>query len=231
MVSVINRSTVVSDSEIARIVELTNLVMARDFAPAYERLFGPGHWQYVVGGNHRIKSYFVDTDKDVPGALAFHDLQAGVPVLFTLAGTILQTGAAMFGPDGVLSAHLHEAEETFNDAACNLTARGPDGRVWWREVCDAVQGMDYKIGGTDAYAPNFCKAHWFNPDSPDDDVDHVGGLSEPFTVAPHGYQVVASCGGEQQVGGLSQPIVVDADGNQRGGGPNAWRTLKITGVR
>jgi hypothetical protein len=231
MVSVLNKSTVVTDDEVSKIVAATNLVLSRDFAPDYERL-GPdqGHWKCRVGGHDRIQSVLVDEDKDVPGALAYHDLTDGRPILVTMAKTILDSGGTTFGPDGVLSAHLHEVEETFNDAACNLIARGPDGKYRWREVCDAVQGEDYEITpGSGMYAPNYCKAHWFNPDSPDQDLDFQHSRTEPFQVAPHGYQVVADCGPETQVGG-ELPIIVDADGQQRGAGPNAWRTLRITGI-
>lgn len=231
MVSVLNKSTVVSDNDLSKLVELTNFVMARDFAPAYERLFGANHWQFVIGGTNRIKSYIVDRDADVPGALAYHDLRNGKPVAVTMAATILDSGASMFGPDGVLSAHLHEAEEMFNDAACNLIARGPDGRYRWREVCDAVQGEDYEVGGDygkGAYAPNFCKSHWFNPESPDDDLDFQRSRSEPFEVAPQGYQVISTCGDETQVFGKG--YIEGADGAQRGGGLSAWRTLHLTGI-
>ncbi len=220
MPAVLNRSTVVTDAEVDRIVEHSNAWMVGDLAPA----FGREPWTVTNGGNAYINSVLVDEDKDVPGALAWHDLTStGHPVMVTMCKTILDAGYSMFCDGGVLSATLHELAETFYDPYVNAIAQGPDGRYWWREICDAVQGMDYNIAvGGGVYAPNFCLPHWFNPDSPDSNVDFQGGLDAPFTIAKDGYQVTSSCDAGTMIHG--------ADGEQRGGGVNAWRTLKLVGA-
>ena len=68
-----------------------------------------------------------------------------------------------------------------------------DGRrtLWSREVCDAVQADVYRIvaGGRRVAVSNFVLPAFFNPWSAGP-YDHLGVLTEPFSIARGGYAVV-----------------------------------------
>ena len=131
MPAVYNRSTVVSDDDVRKMVTACDTQMKRDFCPNHE--LAP--WHLTFGGRAFIHFYVVDEDRDVPGALAYHDYD-GRPVGVVLAKTCLEAGAS------VSSALSHEVLETRVDAFCNATHRNSDGWSYWREVCDAVQTVD-----------------------------------------------------------------------------------------
>lgn len=94
-ITVLNRSTVLSDDDIADAVEALQIQVHRDFAPAWavdadvsfvpsSQQPDPQAWQIVVADN-----------SDTPGALGYHDLTpAGLPVGYVFAKDDLDAGTS-----------------------------------------------------------------------------------------------------------------------------------------
>jgi hypothetical protein len=93
MVAVANHSTVVNEAELSTMVKACDTQM-RGFCHDWELT----PWAVKVGGRAYVHVVIVDEDKDVPGALAFHDLVNARPVGVVMAKTILETGASVLGP-------------------------------------------------------------------------------------------------------------------------------------
>lgn len=207
MPSVLNRSTVVTDDECRRMAAACDVQLRVDFCPAWE--LAP--WRVWFDRGAYIYMVVVDEDKDVPGALAYHDLQDGRPVGVVMAKTCLDAG---LGLAGVCSALSHEILETRADPYCNYGSENSDGWEYWLEVCDAVQRSGYLIDGLEV--SNFCLKHWFNPEG-DGPFDFMGNLDGPFSLEDGGYQVRRRPGSDSTVHGEAPAY-------------HGWRSLKRVGL-
>lgn len=195
MPSLLNRSTVVTDDECKRIASVCDQALA-EFCRDWE--LAP--WRVTFNQKAWISIVIVDEDKDVPQALAYHDLlSTGHPVGITMAKTILDAG---MGLDGVCSATDHESKEIRYDPYCDILWTGPDGKNRWGEVADAVQAWSYKIDGLDV--SDYCLKSWHNPKI-GGPYDKLRLLDRPFQVGEGGYQVLSTQGPETQVNGERPP--------------------------
>jgi len=147
--SIFNESTALSDAQVQSIIDALQTQVSEHFAPAwgigadlafYPKLQSPppGSWWLV----------FLD-NSDQAGALGYHDLTPdGLPIGKVFAQSDL---------DNHLSWSItasHELLEMLGDPEINLTTfiedSGTSGKLYAREVCDAVEDdqYGYQINGT-----------------------------------------------------------------------------------
>jgi hypothetical protein len=131
---------------------------------------------------------FLD-DADSPGALAYHTVEDGLPLIKVFVRTVLNA------KESLSVSGTHELAETLVDPATSLTATRKDGSVYAYEVGDPVEETTFKVLGFDmsdfvwpAYFEEFHK-----PDSVP--FDQCGVLHAPFTLAVGGYQSMQPAGG------------------------------------
>lgn len=192
LISVINQSERMTDEEVAKMVIAVSNQLARDVAPIW------GHvpaLEFVPRGGEPTRTFgaalaFITDKPDVDGALGYHDMTPlGVPFLKVFVDPILDHGGTtLAGAESVSVTFSHEVIELVGDASANLWADGPDGSDFAHELCDAVQGDSYELGGV--AVSNFLYPAFFDPKAaPNSRLDHMGLLAEPFAMTPGGYQI------------------------------------------
>ena len=96
----------------------------------------------------------------------------------------------------------HEVIEMLGDPWVNIDVRrrGPSGlELWPRELCDAVQGQNYRSSPVDGVeVANFVFPEYFL-DGADGPYDFLGMLTAPFSVAPSGYSAITKVGTDGRV--------------------------------
>jgi hypothetical protein len=187
-ISVINASTVLSDSEVQKVMPALQTQVHRDFAPAWgidaELGFVPhgahppsGTWWLVVLDN-----------SDQAGALGYHDLtRQGQPL-----GKVFAKSDMQYGLQWSVTAS-HELLEMLADPDINLTAfvekDAAHGRLYAYEVCDAVEAdnLGYKIDGV--LVSDFVFPAWFESFRKKDSTqfDYCKLVKQPFQLLEGGY--------------------------------------------
>lgn len=179
-----------------------------------------GHWnpawlQHVPNvsphAGHTWTMHFVDEDKQVPGALAYHDDANAIPDAVVMVKTILQNKGTYYGPGGVAAAASHEWLEMNGDLWCNDYAiNWDDGYAYAKEMCDPIEGYDYSVTALDVnhrqqivYLSNFVRPAWFN-NGARGPFDFMGVLAHPFELR-NGYAIRMRATKETQVQGEIPP--------------------------
>ena len=206
LISVVNRSTALSDAEVQRTVRAINRQFSEDFEPHWQfgarlRLDGAGRAAHTPAGRVSLPHLpgrrgdaviYLQDKATVDDAEGYHDLNnSDVPFGFVFLDVCKAAG------DEWTVALSHEAIELVGDPLNNLLVQGPhphDHRhlvFHLFELCDAVQGETYELDGVKL--SNFLLPGWFartrvagarndflgRPDA--------GSTLEPFTIAPGGY--------------------------------------------
>jgi hypothetical protein len=187
-ISVINRSTLIQDSEIMVAMEALQAQVTNDFAPVW----GVDAQLTLVpeGGNPKPNTWWLvilDTS-DQAGALGYHDLtQEGLPLGKVFAQSDLDAGTSW-----TVTAS-HELLEMLVDPDINLTVfvqpSATAGTLYAYEVCDACEadGYGYTIGKT--LVSDFVYPAWFEsfrtPHSTK--FDRQGKITQPFQLLSGGY--------------------------------------------
>jgi len=181
-----NRSQQLSETDALFQVAACDLVMRRDFAPAWG--FEP--WPCVLYKSvsslppEQCHPMYILDDIGTPNALGYHDDQ-----LNFIYGRVLAQGA------GTSVTSDHESKEMRLDPTCDLWVVMPNGDNTAREACDAVEGDTYNVdvtiaGETRTIAmSNFLLPAWFQADSKGP-YDFMGLLTAPFTMTPGGYMII-----------------------------------------
>jgi hypothetical protein len=194
-IDVVNKSTVLSDSEYAKYVVAVQTQVTRDFAPhwkvdariTFTTIPDPTHWQVII----------LDTS-DQAGALGYHDLTAaGLPIGYVFAKTDLENSASV---SVTLS---HELLEMLGDPWINLAVQVSPTQFVAFENADCVEadGDGYLIGDvlvSDFVLPSYFEMSGLGP------FDFKNWLSGRMpTIRPEGYLSVwdAKAGGWTQVNG------------------------------
>lgn len=142
-------------------------------------------------------------DDGNPESAGWHGYLAGVPI--SLVG--VQESSS---PSVVLS---HECAEYAGNVDLSQWVTAPDGRRWWRELCDAVDGQSYVID-VELFGErrSVAVSDWLRPayfaqpgvvyEIPLNGhvFDRMGLLSEPWSVYPGGYAIVERDGVMEQIG-------------------------------
>lgn len=130
---------------------------------------------------YQITVYRNASDASDADFLGYHFSPEGYPVASIFAEKDM-------ADDGTISDTLsHEVLEMLIDPACNLYAYRPSGvgrpqRIYFYEVCDAVQCHRYKIDGVAVC--DFVYPEWFESNWPAGSrrFDHLGLVERPFQV-------------------------------------------------
>src|SRR5213593_845869 len=138
---------------------------------------------------------FLD-DADVANALGYHDLTPdGLPLSKVFVKTTLTVGQK------VSVTACHELAEMLVDPASNLAAIGPGNVFYAYETADAVEEVEFTIGGIPM--SDFVYPAWFEgfrkPNSAQ--FDYARKVKRPFQILPGGYMSVFKNGRWTQVFG------------------------------
>lgn len=206
IISVVNRSTTLSDAELQRAVRAINRQLEEDFEP---------HWQFSarlrvdsagraahspdgkvptprLPGRRGDAVIYLQDEPTLDAAEGYHDRNnEDVAFGFVFLSVCKDAG------DPWTVALSHEAIELVGDPMSNLMVQGPHPRHRQHlvfhsfELCDAVQGETYEIEGVKV--SNFLLPGWFArthvPGARNDFLGRPqpGHTLEPFTIAPGGY--------------------------------------------
>jgi hypothetical protein len=181
-ISIVNRSTAISDPDVQKITAALQKQLDADWTPVW----GLGATLQFVGSkakaHHDSWWLTVLDDSDQADALGYHDLtSAGLPLGKAFAKSDVLAG---FQPSVTIS---HELLEMLADPEINLSAQVGD-KIYAYEVCDPCEAdaAGYKIDGV--LVSDFVTPAWFQP------VPHPGGpydrqerLKAPLTLLAGGY--------------------------------------------
>ena len=203
---VTNQSTLVTTSEVKKMVAACNKQVRDHVAPAWngervvvefagydlptiQRKAPKGSWVIAILDN-----------PDDPGALGWHSEDDQDHVYGEIfAKPCLEDGksTALTGTYAVSSVLSHEVIETYGDQFCNQWTDTGRGFLVATELCDPVEADGYEIDGVQV--SNFVLPEWFDAvTSPGEKFDYLGKCKAPFSMTPGGYWVQASTGSEQQ---------------------------------
>jgi hypothetical protein len=193
LISVTNQSSRVSDDDVEKMVKAVGVQLSRDVTPTYG--LTPAIEFVRKGGSPSPNGCpcVVSDESDVDGALGYHDEDDnGVPYIKVFANPVLDNGGSVSKSALSLSATLsHEVLELLGDPAANRWADGPNNLDYAWELCDAVEGDSYEIGGI--AVSNFVFPTFFDPRvEAVARLDFLDKLRAPFSMSPGGYQITRS---------------------------------------
>lgn len=183
-VQVKNKSTVVSNADVMRVVAACQRQIDRDFGPVYgikaavryapkDAPLSQYDWQLIV----------VD-DADMAGALGYHETTAnGTPIGYCFAKTTRD-----YGGNWTVT-FSHELLEMLADPEINQCVFDQSGaKMYAFEVCDACEddALAYDIGGvkvSDFVLPAF----WLSSTPVHAPLSFTGALKRPLEILPGGY--------------------------------------------
>lgn len=186
-ISLVNRSSVVSDDELEPVRAALQRQLEEHFAPQWgftaSVMVTPStdpapDWAWWI--------VLLD-DTDMTDALGYHDVTAtGRPMSKVFARTSRQHRV----PWSAIASH--ELLEMLADPGVNLTAFNwgdANGYLYAVEVCDPVGGLLYDIDGVKV--ADFVFPAWFRVFDPDNDgpYDHLGAVRAPFRLGFGGFQL------------------------------------------
>jgi hypothetical protein len=187
-VSVLNLSSVVTDAQIAAVVDALQIQVTRDFAPVWKT--GATVRALPTGTAPDMNDwliYVMDTS-DQAGALGYHDVTAqGNPVGKIFAKDDLHYGLSW---SVTLSHELLEmlADPFIQNSVFSQTGT-TTGTIYALEVCDACESdsFGYKIG--DVLVSDFVFPAWFERSRPagSTQFDYTHTINMPLTLASGGY--------------------------------------------
>lgn len=200
-VSVINRTTVLTDAQIQTAVGDLQIQVTRDFAPVYgidaKLTFvpkgqnpAPGTWWLVLA----------DTS-DQAGALGYHDLTSdGLPIGKAFIKSDIEAGASW------TVTVSHELLEMLADPWINLTVfvQNSDtaGTLYAYEVCDTCEADNYGYKINTTLVSDFAYPEWWGVPGSKRKLDHMGHVQRVLQILPGGYigafQVTSGSGWTQK---------------------------------
>ena len=182
IISVVNESTVVSDTTLLTGIRAIGRQLAEDVAP---------HWGLTArlelaatGAGGTVKTVRGDAIIRVRDKVeAFHSvLDDGFPEgqVFTGVGMLLKATNTFLGWSVALS---HEAIELLIDPYVNTLVRGPHPNAkrevfYYREVCDPVQQDVYQVDGVTV--SNFVLPSYYAPGRKSPNTNFMGTPLRPF---------------------------------------------------
>ena len=186
-VSILNRSTVLTDNQVQAVVPALQIQVHRDFAPPWgtdadltfvpkSKKPDPKSWWVVILDN-----------SDQAGALGYHDLTTtGLPLGKVFAATDKQ-----YGSQWTVTAS-HELLEMLGDPEINLTVfvqnSNTAGRLYAYETADACEADSdaYQINGV--LVSDFVYPAWFESSIKQaGPLDYRKLIKKPFELRPGGY--------------------------------------------
>jgi hypothetical protein len=186
-ISVVNKSSAVSDQDVKKALPAFQKQVSRDFTPAWgidakltfvEKGKKPqaGSWWLVILDN-----------SDQAGALGYHDVtQDGLPLGKVFAGTDIQLGYKW------TITFTHELLEMLADPEINLTVfRQPDantGVLYAYEVCDPCEADEFGYDIDGVAVSDFVYPAWFEENrTSGTQFDHQKRINQAFGLLKGGY--------------------------------------------
>jgi hypothetical protein len=192
-VAIINRSSVMNDTQARGLVQALQTQVTRDFTPVW----GNGaQLDYVPKGQQPDPGWWwlmLLDDSDQAGSLGYHDLTSeDLPL-----GKVFLKTVAQYDSSPSITAS-HELLEMLGDpylqlAAAVSSADGNSIKVYALENCDPVEddSFGYKIGGV--LVSDFVTPAWFDTSAPKGTrFDFQGKVSRPLEILKGGYIGVLS---------------------------------------
>ena len=207
-IAIINKSTVVSSSDAAKIAAACNLQITRDVAPLWGRsVAGVTYYASESSVPASSAKLYIFDNTDQAGALGYHDeTMAGQVYAKVFAKTIIGYGCPILFDSRrpsqvtVSSVVSHEAIELFCNPYVDLWADGtpiPQGSEYAYEACDAVEANVYTVtfalngANVTASVSNFLTPEYFDTATPKGvKMDYMNLIKTPFTMTPNGYMIV-----------------------------------------
>jgi hypothetical protein len=187
-ISVINESTVLTDTDVATVVAALQKQVTEDFFPVW----GTNAELHIVarGTPPLNESWWLVLldDTDQANALGYHDLTSeGLPMGKVFAGSDLKAGTSW-----TVTAS-HELLEMLGDPNINLTVfvqnTNTAGVLYAYEVCDASEddSLAYKIG--EVQVSDFVYPAWFESFRTEGSTqfDRMNKMQNPFQLLAGGY--------------------------------------------
>lgn len=202
---VTNKSSCVSDDETRIMVQACNLrlpAVASAWSVSTPLVYFSKDYKSIPNKSKTWNMYIIDTDKDVPGALAYHT-ESGFAVYGNiLAKTTLDSGGVTLYKDNktysIAGDLFHEIAETMLDKSCNgWWYSDQDGLMYASEICDPVQDIidivsvvfknhTYKVALSDFIYPA-----WNDTQAPKGtQLSFKNSLVTPFSKTDGGYFIV-----------------------------------------
>lgn len=185
-IAYINESTVMSDEDLAPIIEALQLQLDQDYAPHWGV---SAHLEQLPKGTkppaNKAWMGIFDTS-DQAGALGYHDL---TPRFFRPVGKVFAKTDKEYG--ALVSVTMgHETTEMVGDLYVNSFAMDPQtNRLYVLENADAVEAdaLGYEINGVTL--SDFVLPEYFDPNHSglDKPLSFRGNVHEPFSLAKGGY--------------------------------------------
>ena len=180
-IAVINSSTVMTDAEIAPIVQAMQVAISRDFAPIWGQ--DAALVQIPQGGTPPTGAWWCVILDDAPsgGYLGYHDLTPeDLPIMKIFAGTDKKYG------NEVSVTLAHEIWEALGDPTINKCIQTPDGNFMAYENADACEDDSLAYLVNNVKISDFVFPSWFDANAKGQ-VDFCNHLTKPFQLSPGGY--------------------------------------------
>jgi hypothetical protein len=187
-ISVINESTVLTDTEVIPVVSALQQQVTNDFRPVWgtdaELKMVPQGTQAPAGTWELV----ILDDSDQAGALGYHDLtQDGLPLGKIFAASDLKAGTSW----SVTASH--ELLEMLADPNINLTAfvqnANTAGTLYAYEVCDACEDDSFGYQINNILVSDFVYPAWFESFRAQGSTpfDRMNKIQSPLQLLPGGY--------------------------------------------
>jgi hypothetical protein len=205
-VSLVNQSTVVSDSDLATVAAALERQVWLHFQPMWGIEAQLYYGRAALPGSDVL---YICDDTTQADALGFHTSTQGNVVGYVFAKTDEANGV----PWSVTASH--ELLEMLGNPWVNLMCWGMAGGqlvLVPREVGDPVEGATYAVSGVQV--SDFVGPRWFEPGAGGGQFDYLGRISAPFLLDQGGYIAyqIPATGEWKEVFGQTVP---------HGGGPEA----------
>lgn len=200
-IAVINKSTLVSDADVALMASACDYQLVKHVAPLSNR--GIWHVKPFTKNQTVPASYIpivIMDDPDQANTLGYHteDAKGKVWGRVFVKPVLHYGGTVLKGALSVSSVLSHEVCETFCDKSVNMWIDRLDGTFVALEVADPVENDAYEIPVTDhlgniaqVSVSNFILYSWFDAFAPAGSrFDYMNNVKAPLTMSPGGYIVI-----------------------------------------
>jgi hypothetical protein len=199
IISVVNGSTLVSDSVGELMVDALNMILPTfcndwNIKPITVTYVGIGKVATTP-----LRCILLD-NSDVKDALGYHSQYRDVPYARVFVKTILDYGGEL-----LYSSKAHTVAEIVSHEVLEM-AVDLNANVWWSladgstlyaaEVCDPVQSnaVIVKVNDQSVRLSDWILPEWSDPQATKGPFNHNNTLKSPLTVDKGGYLIVMSCG-------------------------------------
>lgn len=208
MIVLVNRSTLVTDAEVALIALACHAQLRDHVSPAWGKRTTPVHCLHTAP----IAAYQVVVldNADQAGTLGYHDeTPQGQPYARVFAGPVLDNGGdVLVGALSVAVTASHEVIEMFCDPNINDWADNGRNAEIAIEACDAVEDRAYQITvppNMGVSVSDFVLPAYFDVQSKHGPYDHLHALSTPWSLTTGGYTLIRTAGQVHQTFGENYP--------------------------